>query len=67
MQQLGDCILDSCAALPDAQLAAEVEADARSNAATVFKQAVDAYQQAGTSSFSHSRACLGIRGNQICL
>lgn len=37
MQQLGDCIIDSCAALPDAELSVEVEADARKNAATVFK------------------------------
>lgn len=46
MQQLGDCIIDSCAALPDAQLSADVEADARRNACAVFKQAVGAYQKA---------------------
>ena len=45
MQQLGERILESCAALPDAQLSADVEADARRNAAAVFRQAADAYQK----------------------
>ena len=45
MQQLGERILESCAALPDGQLSAEVEADAHRNAATVFRQAVEAYQK----------------------
>lgn len=56
MQQLGDCIIDSCAALPDAELSVEVEADARENAATVFKQAVQAYQKACSSSY-HCSTC----------
>ncbi len=49
MQQLGDCIIDSCAALPDAELSADVEADARRNACAVFKQAVGAYRKACNS------------------
>ena len=47
MQQLGDCIIGSCASLPDAELTSEVEADARRNAAAVFKQSVQAYQKVG--------------------
>ena len=56
MQQLGERILESCAALPDAQLSADVEADARRNAAAVFRQAADAYQKVSLalSSLSHS-------------
>lgn len=49
MQQLGERILESCAALPDAQLSADVEADARRNAAAVFRQAADAYQKVSPS------------------
>ena len=48
LQQLGDCIIESCAGLADAELTTEVEADARQNAGAVFKQAVQAYQKVCT-------------------
>ena len=47
LQQLGDSIIESCAGLPNAELTAEVEVDARKNAGAVFKQAVQAYRKVG--------------------
>ncbi|EIE25053.1 hypothetical protein COCSUDRAFT_61299 [Coccomyxa subellipsoidea C-169] len=45
MQRLAECILEACSALPDSQLSAAVEADARSNAKILFRQSVDAYKK----------------------
>lgn len=45
MQRLAECILEACSALPDSELSAAVEADARSNAKILFRQSVDAYKK----------------------
>lgn len=47
MQKLAECILEACSALPDSELTAPVEADARSNAKILFRQSVDAYHKVG--------------------
>ncbi|BDA41286.1 hypothetical protein COCOBI_02-0660 [Coccomyxa sp. Obi] len=45
MQRLAECILEACSALPDSELTAAVEADARSNAKILFRQSADAYKK----------------------
>jgi hypothetical protein len=50
MQRLGESILEACSILPDLELCAEVEADARRNARNLFKQSVDAYKRVRCSS-----------------
>ena len=48
MQRLAECILEACSALPDSELTAPVEADARRNAKILFRQSVDAYHKVGS-------------------
>ncbi len=55
MQRLAECILEACSALPDSELSAAVEADARSNAKILFRQSVDAYKK--VSSHVHITVC----------
>lgn len=45
LQRLAESILEACSALPDADLSAEVEADARRNAQLLFRQSVEAYKK----------------------
>lgn len=45
LQRLADSTLEACSALPDADLSAEVEADAQRNAQLLFRQSVEAYKK----------------------